>query len=76
MKIGNLSMAYAKYQRIAELRQQLASVRGTGLGITIASAYQDAAMVEAVRSAVLAELNRRIEEIMDELESLGLEVDQ
>lgn len=75
MKIGNLSAAYAKYQRIAELRQQLASVRGTGLGITISGTYQDAAMIETVRSAVLAELNRRIDAIMDELESLGLEVD-
>lgn len=75
MKIGHLPMAYAKYQRIAELRQQLASVRGTGLGVVIASTYQDAAMVDAVRAAVLSELNRRIDDIMDELESLGLEVD-
>lgn len=75
MKIGNLSLAYAKYQRVAELSQQLVSVRSTGLGITISGTYQDAAMIETVRSAVLAELNRRIDAIMDELEALGLEVD-
>lgn len=75
MKIGNLPMAYTKYQRVVELRQQLAYVRGTGLGVVIASTYQDAAMVDAVRAAVLSELNRRIDDIMDELESLGLEVD-
>ena len=75
MKIGNLSAAYAKYQRVVELRQQLASVRGIGLGVTISGTYQDAAMIEAVRYAVLDELNRRIDSIMEELEILGLEVD-
>lgn len=75
MKIGNLSDAYAKYQRVVELRHQSTLVRGTGLGVTISGTYQDAAMIDAVRYAVLDELNRRIDSIMEELESLGLEVD-
>lgn len=75
MKIGNLSAAYAKYQRVAELRHQCTLARGTGLGVVIAGAYQDPTMVDVVRSAVLGELNRRIDEIMKELEDLGLEAE-
>lgn len=73
MKIENLSLAYAKYQGIIELKQKVASVNGTGLGVTIGGAYQDNDMLSAVRDSVIAELNRRICARIDELKAMGLE---
>lgn len=64
MNAENLSEAYYINNEIKEL-QRLKGIleSGAGLGVTIQSAYQDNAFLEAIRPHAVAELDRRIEEI-------------
>lgn len=63
MNAENLSAACYLYNEIKEL-QRLKSIieSGAGLGVTIQSAYQDNAFLDAVRPHAVAEIDRRIDE--------------
>ncbi|MFR0629569.1 hypothetical protein [Citrobacter freundii] len=63
MNAENLSEAYYLNNDIKELQRQKSILEsGAGLGVTIQSAYQDNAFLEAIRPHAVAELDRRIEE--------------
>ena len=73
MNAENLSAACYLYKEIKEL-QRLKSIieSGAGLGVTIQSAYQDNAFLDAVRPHAVAELDRRIDEKRTALIKLGV----
>ncbi|VUS59263.1 hypothetical protein SB6424_00221 [Klebsiella pasteurii] len=73
MNAENLSVACYLYNEIKEL-QRLKSIieSGAGLGVTIQSAYQDNAFLDAVRPHAVAELDRRIDEMRTALIRLGV----
>lgn len=73
MNAENLSAACYLYNEIKEL-QRLKSIieSGAGLGVTIQSAYQDNAFLDAVRPHAVAELDRRIDENRTALIRLGV----
>jgi hypothetical protein len=75
-----LSQAY-EFERLLKKRDELRASRlvatgGVGLGVTIRGTYQDAAMIEAVRVAVVAEFDRRIALIDAEFVEMGVEIDE
>ncbi|EGT0677690.1 MULTISPECIES: hypothetical protein [Citrobacter] len=73
MNAENLSEAYYLNNDIKELQRQKSILEsGAGLGVTIQSAYQDNAFLEAIRPHAVAELDRRIEEKKASLVKLGL----
>lgn len=76
VKASEIDKIYYGMQALRELERQYNSIgdsTGHGvLGITIQSQYQDDAFVDALRPAVLAELSRRIDDKMLELEKLGV----
>ncbi|HCB1916920.1 TPA: hypothetical protein MYQ36_002870 [Citrobacter braakii] len=73
MKAENLSNAYYINNEMQELQRQKGILEsGAGLGVTIQSAYQDNAFLEAIRPHAVAELDRRIEEKKASLVKLGL----
>ncbi|ELM1665821.1 hypothetical protein ACR71S_20790 [Klebsiella oxytoca] len=73
MNAENLSAACYLYNEIKEL-QRIKSIieSGAGLGVTIQSAYQDNAFLDAVRPHAVAELDRRIDEKRTTLIKLGV----
>ncbi|EPI4794443.1 MAG: hypothetical protein E6Z24_01715 [Dialister sp.] len=73
MNAENLNAACYLYKEIKEL-QRLKSIieSGAGLGVTIQSAYQDNAFLDAVRPHAVAELDRRIDEKRTALIKLGV----
>lgn len=74
MNIDNLSAAVSTRDRLRDLQRQHRLVsEGKGLGVTIQSTHQDDSFVDAVRPAVLTEINRRIEEAQDQLRMLGVD---
>ncbi|EJG2197924.1 hypothetical protein ACAY42_000678 [Citrobacter freundii] len=73
MKAENLSNAYYINNEMQELQRQKGILEsGAGLGVTIQSACQDNAFLEAIRPHAVAELDRRIEEKKASLVKLGL----
>ena len=73
MKVQDLSRAYSIWENIRELQKQRDLIAGGGgLGVTIQSAYQDAAFEEAIRPHAVAELERRIEEQKKVIIDLGV----
>ncbi|ECB1512559.1 hypothetical protein EU350_22940 [Salmonella enterica subsp. enterica serovar Angoda] len=73
MKAEYLSNAYYINNEMQELQRQKGILEsGAGLGVTIQSAYQDNAFLEAIRPHAVAELDRRIEEKKASLVKLGL----
>lgn len=73
MKAENLSNAYYINNEMQELQRQKGILEsGAGLGVTIQSAYQDNAFLEAIRPHAVAELDRRIEEKRAVLVNLGV----
>ena len=73
MNAENLSEAYYLNNDIKELQLQKSILEsGAGLGVTIQSAYQDKAFLDAIRPHAVAELNRRIEEKKAALVSFGI----
>lgn len=73
MKAENLSNAYYINNEMQELQRQKGILEsGAGLGVTIQSAYQDNAFLEAIRPHAVAKLDRRIEEKKASLVKLGL----
>ena len=73
MNAENLSEAYCLNNDIKELQRQKSILEsGAGLGVTIQSAYQDNAFLEAIRPHAVAELDRRIEEKKAVLVNLGV----
>ena len=73
MKAEYLSHAYYINNEMQELQRQKGILEsGAGLGVTIQSAYQDNAFLEAIRPHAVAELDRRIEEKKASLVKLGL----
>ena len=73
MNAENLSEAYYLNNDIKELQLQKSILEsGAGLGVTIQSAYQDKAFLDAIRPHAVAELNRRIEEKKAMLVSFGI----
>lgn len=63
MNVENLSNAHYIYNEMKELQRQKGILEsGAGLGVTIQSAYQYSAFLEAIRPHAVAELNSRIEE--------------
>ena len=73
MKAENLSNAYYINNEMQELQRQKGILEsGAGLGVTIQSACQDYAFLEAIRPHAVAELDRRIEEKKASLVKLGL----
>ena len=73
MNAENLSKAYCLCNDIKELQRQKDILEsGSGLGVTIQSAYQDNVFLEAIRPHAVAELDRRIEEKKTVLVNLGL----
>ncbi|WP_196614849.1 hypothetical protein [Citrobacter freundii] len=73
MNAENLSEAYYLNNDIKELQRQKSILEsGAGLGVTIQSAYQDKAFLDAIRPHAVAELNRRIEEKKAALVSFGI----
>lgn len=73
MNAENLSSACYLYNEMKEL-QRLKSIieSGAGLGVTIQSAYQDNAFLDAVRPHAVAEIDRRIDEKRTALIRLGV----
>ena len=73
MNAENLSEAYYLNNDIKELQLQKSILEsGAGLGVTIQSAYQDNAFLEAIRPHAVAELDRRIVEKKKNLSTLGV----
>lgn len=73
MKVQDLSHAFGIWEKIRELQKQRDLIAGGGgLGVTIQSAYQDAAFEEAIRPHAVAELERRIEEQKKVIIDLGV----
>lgn len=73
MKAEYLSNAYYINNEMQELQRQKGILEsGAGLGVTIQSAYQDNAFLEAIRPHAVAELDRRIEEKKASLVKLWL----
>ncbi|HFT7756790.1 TPA: hypothetical protein ACGR7B_003183 [Enterobacter hormaechei] len=73
MKVQDLSRAHSIWESIRELQERRDLIAGgVGLGVTIQSAYQDAAFEEAIRPHAVAELNRRIEEQKKVIIALGV----
>lgn len=74
MNIKNLHMAVSYESRLRELEHQHQLVAsGKALAITLQSAYQDDAFVDALRPQVLLEITRRIEEVKTQLRSFGID---
>ena len=72
MNVENLSNAHYIYNEMKELQRQKGILEsGAGLGVTIQSAYQYGAFLEAIRPHAVAELNSRIEEKKSALVNLG-----
>ncbi|HEM7419603.1 TPA: hypothetical protein U2J22_004768 [Citrobacter youngae] len=73
MNAENLSEAYYINNEIKEL-QRLKGIleSGAGLGVTIQSAYQDNAFLEAIRPHAVTELDRRIQQKIEALAKLGV----
>ncbi|EDU1088596.1 hypothetical protein [Salmonella enterica] len=73
MNVENLSKAYSINNEMKELQRQKGILEGgAGLGVTIQSAYQDNAFLDAIRPYAVAELDRRIEEKKSMLVRLGI----
>ncbi|HFO2762564.1 TPA: hypothetical protein ACHJKB_005564 [Klebsiella variicola] len=73
MDVENLSAACYLYNEIKELKRLKSIIEsGAGLGVTIQSAYQDNAFLDAVRPHAVAELDRRIDEKRTALIRLGV----
>lgn len=73
MNVENLSRAYSINNEMKELqRQKVILEGGSGLGVTIQSAYQDNTFLDAIRPHAVAELDRRIEEKKSMLVCLGI----
>ena len=73
MELRNLRMV----KQAADLRDQLIAQRDLGLvEVVIQGKYQDDAMRECVRPAIVAELNRRIAACTADLVGLGVVVDE
>lgn len=76
VKAADVDKIHYGMQALKDLQRQYDNIENsTGhgmLGITIQSAYQDDAFVDAVRPAVLSELSRRIDDKRLELEKLGI----
>lgn len=73
MNAENLSEAYYLNNDIKELQSQKSILEsGAGLGVTIQSAYQDNAFLDAIRPHGVAELDRRIVEKKKSLSTLGV----
>lgn len=73
MNVENLSNAHYIYNEMKELQRQKGILEsGDGLGVTIQSAYQDKAFLDAICPHAVAELNRRIEEKKAALVSFGI----
>ncbi|HCL6635653.1 TPA: hypothetical protein N2Q63_005339 [Citrobacter freundii] len=73
MNAENLSNANYIYNEMKELQRQKGILEsGSGLGVTIQSAYQDNAFLEAMLPHAVAELDRRIEEKKSALVDLGI----
>ncbi|MDP8995301.1 MAG: hypothetical protein M3N07_10055 [Pseudomonadota bacterium] len=61
--------------RIVAARDRLIAARDEGrFGVTINGVLQDGEMVEQARPAIVATLERRIEELDADLKQLGVEV--
>lgn len=69
MNVENLSNAHYMMKELQRQKGILES--GAGLGVTIQSAYQYSAFLEAIRPHAVAELNSRIEEKKSALVNLG-----
>ncbi|EBE1690073.1 hypothetical protein DD952_17395 [Salmonella enterica] len=73
MNVENLNNAYHICNEMKDLQRQKGILEsGAGLGVTIQSAYQDNAFLDAIRPHAVAELDRRIEEKKAVLVSLGI----
>ncbi|WP_354691031.1 hypothetical protein [Phytobacter sp. RSE-02] len=76
MQVKHLSEAYSISKQVAELHRTRGIIAGgAGLGITIQSTYQDDTFIENIRPYVLDELDRRIAEKNELLESLGVSLE-
>lgn len=77
MKAANFNEAYSIFQAMKSLQHQRTIVAGgNGLGVTIQSAYQEDALVDAIRPHVVAELDRRIEGKKAILSEMGITFDE
>lgn len=76
MKLSDFHEAAALIKERSELRRGVVEARSAGLGVTLRGVYQDAAIVDAARGAVITELQRRIATIDGQLARLGIEVDE
>lgn len=77
MKLSDLHQVELLGKRRGELLGKLAicTQPSRGLNVLIQSTYQDDALIEAVRPAVLAELNARLAAIDAELLALGVDIE-
>lgn len=77
MKLSDLHQVELLGKRRHELAGKLAicTPPSNGLNVLIQSTYQDEAMVEAIRPAVLAELRARLAAVDAELNALGVETE-
>ena len=74
-----LSQAY-EFNLLVKERDELREARtvastGQGLGVTIKGRYQDDAMIDAIKLAVVAEFDRRIAILDAKFVALGIEID-
>lgn len=76
MKLSDFHEAADLIEERVTLRRSVAEARGAGLGVTLGGRYQDAAIVDAVRGAVITELQRRIATIDGQLARLGVDIDE
>lgn len=75
MKLQNIHQVSTLASARSELINSIAQISNDkALGVTINGRYQDDAMLDAVRPAVLANLQQRVKSIDSELSALGVEV--
>lgn len=75
MKAENLSNAYYINNEMQELQRQKDILEsGAGLGVTIQSAYQDEAFLDAIRPHAVAVLDSRIDQKREKLKVLGVTI--
>lgn len=75
MKLSDQQSVQILVNERKELVSSMELVKGNGLGVTIQGRYQDDTMLDRARPSVLAELQRRINVIDNNLTDYGVEID-
>lgn len=74
MQLQDFEDAAAFVREHRELNSRLRSVKSEGLSISFSGCYVDQEMIAAVRPAIIAELQRRIDHVEADLTRLGVSI--